>query len=81
MLEVNYDPLLMPQTFVLNEEKYVYLIRSLDSNKPHGSGEIQRNFSNPNIQGTDRFVTIREVFELGKFLFKTAKISKLPSSE
>ena len=35
--------------------------------------QLQWNFSNPNILGTDRFVRIREVFELGKFLFKITK--------
>ena len=43
--------------------------------------QIQWNFSNPNFQGTDRFVRIREVFELGKFLFKMTKISKFPNSK
>ena len=37
---------------------------------------LQWDFSNPNFLGTNRFVRIREVFELGKFLFKMTKISK-----
>ena len=44
------------------------------------SMKVQWNFSNPKFQGTDRFVRIREVFELGKFWFKKTKISKLQIS-